>query len=86
MSVNLQFFMFLMTIIWIHLLRLFSWLGRYAKIVDHLAVKNVAQGAPLGGGSNLHDCLGTHLHRIAVRPDPYCMLCSLHDPMDRNHL
>jgi len=26
-------------------------LGRYARIVDHLAVKNVAQCAPLGGGS-----------------------------------
>jgi len=26
-------------------------LGRYARVVDHLAVRNVAQGAPLGGGS-----------------------------------
>jgi len=33
-----------------------------------------------------HDCLGTHLHRTGIRPDPYCMLCSLHEPMDRNHL
>jgi len=33
-----------------------------------------------------HDCLGTHLHRIAIHPDPYCTLCSLHEPMDRNHL
>ena len=33
-----------------------------------------------------HDCLGTHLHRIAIRPDPYCMLCSPREPMDRNHL
>jgi len=33
-----------------------------------------------------HDCLGTHLHRNAIRPDPYCMLCSLCEPMDRNHL
>jgi len=24
-----------------------------------------------------HGCLGTHLHRIAIRPDRYCMLCSL---------
>ena len=32
-----------------------------------------------------HDCLGAHLHRIETRPDPYCTLCSLHDPMDRNH-
>jgi len=33
-----------------------------------------------------HDCLGAHLHRIGIRPDPYCMLCSLHEPMDRNRL
>ena len=33
-----------------------------------------------------HDCLGTHLHRTEIRPDPYCMLCSLHETMDRNHL
>jgi len=33
-----------------------------------------------------HDCLGTHLHRVGIRPDPYCMLCSLREPMDRNHL
>jgi hypothetical protein len=26
---------------------------RYARVVDHLAVQNVAQGAPLGGGSTL---------------------------------
>ena len=33
-----------------------------------------------------HDCLGAHLHRTAIRPDPYCTICSLHEPMDRNHL
>jgi hypothetical protein len=33
-----------------------------------------------------HDCLGTHLHRIGIRPDPFCMLCNLREPMDRNHL
>jgi hypothetical protein len=33
-----------------------------------------------------HDCLGTHLHRIGIRLDPYCMLFSLREPMDRNHL
>jgi hypothetical protein len=33
-----------------------------------------------------HDCLGTRLHRTAILPDPYCMLCSLHEPMDKNHL
>ena len=34
-------------------------LGRYARVVDHLAVRNVAQGAPRGGGSTLHP-LGQH--------------------------
>jgi hypothetical protein len=24
---------------------------RYARVVDHLAIQNVAQGAPLGGGA-----------------------------------
>ena len=28
-----------------------------------------------------HDCLGTHLHHTGIRPDPYCMLCSLHEPI-----
>jgi len=28
-----------------------NWLGRCVRVVDHLAVKYVAQGAPLGGGS-----------------------------------
>ena len=32
------------------------------------------------------NCLGKHLHRIGIRPDPYCMLCSLREPVDRNHL
>lgn len=31
-----------------------SWLGHYARVVYHLAVGNVAQGEPLGGGSSLH--------------------------------
>jgi len=31
-----------------------NWLSRYARVVDHLAVKNVAWGAPLGGGYTLH--------------------------------
>ena len=26
------------------------------------------------------------LHRTGIRPDPYCMLSSLHETMDRNHL
>jgi len=29
---------------------LIDWLGRYARFVEHLAIRNVAQGAPLGGG------------------------------------
>jgi len=29
-------------------------LGLYARVVDHLVVRNVAQGALLGGGSTLH--------------------------------
>jgi len=33
-----------------------------------------------------HDCLGTHLHCIGIRPDCYCMLCSLCEPTDKNHL
>ena len=33
-----------------------------------------------------HDCLRTHLHRTGIHPVPYCMLCSLHETMDRNHL
>ena len=34
--------------------KLTNLLGRYARFVDHLAVRDVAQGAPLGGGSTLH--------------------------------
>jgi len=33
-----------------------------------------------------HDCLGTHLHRIVIRPETYCTLCSLREPVDRKHL
>ena len=36
------------------MITLIDWLDRYARFVDHLAVRNVAQGAPLGGGSTLH--------------------------------
>jgi hypothetical protein len=28
-------------------------LGRYVRVVDHLAVRDVAQGAPLGGASTI---------------------------------
>ena len=27
--------------------------GRYGRVVDYLAVRDVAQGAPLGGGSTI---------------------------------
>jgi hypothetical protein len=30
------------------------WLGRYARVADHSAVKDVAQGALLGGETTLH--------------------------------
>ena len=33
-----------------------------------------------------HDCLDTHVHRIGIRPDPYCTLCTLREPIDRSHL
>jgi hypothetical protein len=33
-----------------------------------------------------HGCLGTHLHCIGVRPNSFCMLCKLREPMGRNHL
>jgi hypothetical protein len=35
-------------------LLLTNWLGRHARVADHLAVKNAAQGAPLGGGPTLN--------------------------------
>jgi len=28
--------------------------SRYARVVDHLVIRSVAQGAPLGAGSTLH--------------------------------
>jgi len=59
-----------------------SWKQEIAKIPDWPRRKAVA-GFRLCFG---HDCLGAHLHRIGIRPDPYCMLCSLREPMDRNHL
>ena len=33
-----------------------------------------------------HDCSGAHLHRIAIRPDPYCTLRNHHELIDRNHV
>ena len=53
-----------------------------AKIPDWPKIKAVAEFRLCVG----QDCLDTHLHRIGIRPDPYCMLCSLPEPTDRNHL
>ena len=58
------------------------WKQETAKIPDWPRRKAVAEFRLCV----VHDCLGTHLNRIGIRPDPYCMLCSLHEPMDRNHL
>ena len=55
---------------------------KIAKIPDWPRRKAVAEFRLCVG----HDCLGTHLHRTGIRPDPYYMLCSLCEPMDRNHL
>jgi len=42
-------------------------LGRSARVVDHLAVRNVAQGAPLGGGCSLHETMDrNHLRRCTA--------------------
>jgi ribonuclease HI len=57
------------------------WKQEIAKIPDRPRRKAVTEFRLCVG----HDCLGIHLHRIGIRPDPYCMLCSLHEPMDRNH-
>jgi hypothetical protein len=53
-----------------------------AKIPDWPRGKAVAEFRLCVG----HDCLGTHLHRIGIRPDSYCMLYNLREPMDRNNL
>ena len=58
------------------------WTQELAKIPDQPRSKAVAEFRLCVG----HDCLGTHLHRIGILPDPYCMLCSLHETMDRHHL
>jgi len=58
------------------------WTQELAKIPDWLRRKAVAEFRLCFG----HDCLGTHFHRIGIRPDPYCMLCSLHETINRNHL
>jgi len=58
------------------------WKQEIAKIPDWPRRKAVTEFRLCLG----QDCLCTHLHRIGIRPDPYCMLCSLREPMDRNHL
>ena len=58
------------------------WTQELAKIPVSPRRKAVAEFRLCVG----HDCLGTHLHRTGIRPDPYRMLCSLHETMDRNHL
>jgi hypothetical protein len=58
------------------------WKQEIAKIPDWPRSKAFAEFRLRVG----HDCLGTHLQSIGIRPDPYCMLCSLREPMDRNHL
>jgi len=58
------------------------WKQEIAKIPDWPRRKAVAEFRLCVG----RDCLGTHLHRIGIRPEPYCMLCNLREPMDRNHL
>ena len=50
-----------------------------AKISDCSRRKAVAEFRLCVG----NDCLGTHLHRIGIRPDPYCILCSLHKNYQR---
>jgi len=57
------------------------WKQEITKIPDWPRRKAVAEFRLCVG----HDWLGTHLHRIGIRPYPYCMLCSLREPMDRNH-
>jgi len=58
------------------------WKQEITKIPDWPRRKAVAEFRLCVG----HDCLGTHLHRTGIRPDPYCMLCTLREPMERNHL
>jgi len=58
------------------------WKQEIAKIPDWPRRKSFAEFRLCIG----HDCLGTYLHRIGIRPDPYCTLCSLGEPMDRDQL
>jgi len=58
------------------------WKQEITKIPNWTRRKAVAEFRLCVG----HDSLDTHLHRTGIRPDPYCTLCSLREPMDRNHL
>ena len=58
------------------------WTQEISKVTDWPRRRAVAEFRLCVG----HDCLGAHLHRIGIRPDPYSTLCSLHEPTDRNHL
>jgi len=58
------------------------WKQEIAKIPDWPRGKAVAEFRLCVG----HECLGTHLQRTGIRPETYCMLCSLREPMERNHL
>jgi hypothetical protein len=58
------------------------WRQEIAKIPDWPRRKAVAEFRLCVG----HDCLGTHLHGHGIRHDPYCMLRSIREPMDSNHL
>ena len=58
------------------------WKQEITKIPDWIRRKAVAEFRLCFG----HGCLGTHLHRTGIRPDPYCMLCSLRETLDRKHL
>jgi len=58
------------------------WTEEMSKVTDWPRRRAVAEFRLCVG----HDCLGKHLHRIVIHPDPYCTLCSLQEPMDRNHL
>jgi hypothetical protein len=58
------------------------WKQEIAKILDCPRRKAVAEFRLCIG----LDYLGKHLHCIGICPEPYCMSCSLREPMDRNHL
>jgi len=52
------------------------WKQEIAKIPDWPRKMAVAEFRICVG----HDCLGTYLHRIGIRPDPYCMYADSANP------